>query len=143
MSRRRSLRDRARTHTVRIVCNGSPHDRHRERLVTTLQVNLDRPEPVYDSHTRDGRTDEIRQPRDQWTDIIDDPQPHYRWGSVDPADVGGSWRKVHLRCPVPTCRPVLEAGPELADRLADTLVEAGVRRVELRTLVAVAATMVH
>jgi len=141
MSRRRPLRYRARIHAVRVVCTGSRHDPHRVRLVTTLRVNLDRPEPAYDSRTRDGRTDEIRQPRDQWTDMIDDPQPHYRWGSYDPADVGGSWSKVHLRCPVPACRPVLEAGPELADRLADELVGAGVRRVGLRDLVSLAARL--
>ena len=144
MSRRRPLpappAPRGGDHTVRIVCTGPRRDPHRERLVTTLRVSSLRVTINGETHLV-SRTDGLTVPRDSWSDLPGEQQPHYRRGWSDPADWDGSWRKVALRCPVPACRPVLEAGPELADRLADALVESGLRRVGLRDLVSLAARL--
>jgi len=137
MSRRRSLVHNAPVRRVRIVCVGRPEhaDGHAEHEVTVLHINTER---LGEARPADA----FEQPRDDWTGgVVDDPQPHTRWGR-SPADPGDPGRiKVHLRCEKPQCTPVLEAGPELADRIASALIESGDRRVELRNIVSFASTL--
>ena len=139
MSRRRPLRVKAKIRNVTIFCTGRPHREHDERDVAVVKINLDDPRgprPEVDERGVRYR----REPRDDWwsSDLYvgDESQrmrasDDYRSLTVGP-----------LRCPVPTCTPVLKAGAEMADRLMDAVIEANLRRVELGWLVGIASTLV-
>ncbi|MBA3719858.1 MAG: hypothetical protein H0W95_06180 [Nocardioidaceae bacterium] len=77
------------------------------------------------------------EPLDNWSD----QSTHDPIRGMAQAPAPSHHMKVRLRCPVPSCRQTFEASPALADRIVDSLLETGVTRVELQSLVRLVAIL--